>query len=1346
MARSIRTFSAAMMNKDLDERLVPKGQYRDALNIDVSSGDDSNSGAARNKKGNTKVQDLSSVCGYPVDSSFRTIGAIPVEAERKIYYLVSSNYFDGVFEYNEISDTITRVLQSDKATPTTPSKLNFNPDYYVTGFNYIDGLLFWTDNYNEPFGGNISRWKSYSIDDPRIDDDIRVIKAPPMNAPTIYLTEEQDEENNIEKRFIQFAYRYKYVDNQYSSLSPFSGVSFDAGSFQLDYAAGNNKAMANTKNEVEVTFETGNRFVKSIQLVFRDSKNLNVVVVEEFKKEVLNIANNYSYKYKFANNKTYTVLGSDQLTRLFDNVPLKAKSQDIIERRLVYGNYTQFYDVINEQGVDLPIKHSVRYISSSIEDNNSKRTFRSDRDYEIGVVYGDDYGRLTTVLTTPSNSTNSTYGGTVYVKPENSIHANSIVVEIDNEPPTFATHYRVVIKQSKSQYYNVFPILYYSQSVYRYFLINQSDIDKIKVGEYIIFKSNADGPTLSNKKYKILEIDVKSKDFLNNGSYQSPGLYFKIKVDSGDFPQSSVQSFSMSAYGANDASGVVANFSFQCNQDSFTPVDGYFKCTEPPIFYGSSSNGSSLTISNNWEYLGLDDLRVVLEIYDYLSGSARFRYRFVGTNTTASTLNSWSSPQVIVPNTNIVIQSGTGVSLFNIQFSTQIGYDIGDSWRINCRGDISDIYSQNIFGGRLKLLIEGGVSGVANKQHGGFAIVPNDNFPQQINAGAQIKFWIYQDSPSVSFPDQSPHSMTFYATREYENIEEWFFEDEIYTQWTQVAGNTGSPTGAASIYFRRGTNWGLYTVNTGYKVNTINQGGSQNSLTVNYPARMIIRGYNTNDKCNQNRFIVNFYVTQIDGAVIAETEPIDSDQEIFHEITDTYPIEDGLHKVQWKYDDFQFDSGNTKLVQLTPTRPHKFVIGDRVVVDHSVSPSIHVQSGTYTVVNVPDAYEVTLDIPWVTAGSPEGGKIALEHETLSGTELELDQTSTTPAVIVVGHPDNPNNTHNAFSFGNGLESNRVLDDFNETVIEYSPRVMTTVDTYEEEVKKSSLCYSNIYRGESSINRLNEFNLSVSNFKNLDVEFGPVQKLHARDTDLLVFQENKVSKVLYGKNLLSDAVGGGTITSVPQVLGTQVPYAGEWGISTNPESFARWANEIFFTDARRGEVLKMTTGGIVPIVDGMSDYFRDLFMDNPDTMKMGIYDPYNDQYILASNDNTSNPCDLYIDRQWRNYDIDGASDTPGTISNNVPDFTIYSNTEWTISVSYSSGSGWVTGYPQSGSGNQDVYLGLGYNSSGSNRVAVLTITYCGGLTKTFKIYQSIGKDGEVITIIYDTIDPDINTTL
>ena len=48
-----RTFSSSKMNKDVDERLVPAGEYRDAQNIEINTSDGSNVGTVQTLKGNT---------------------------------------------------------------------------------------------------------------------------------------------------------------------------------------------------------------------------------------------------------------------------------------------------------------------------------------------------------------------------------------------------------------------------------------------------------------------------------------------------------------------------------------------------------------------------------------------------------------------------------------------------------------------------------------------------------------------------------------------------------------------------------------------------------------------------------------------------------------------------------------------------------------------------------------------------------------------------------------------------------------------------------------------------------------------------------------------------------------------------------------------------------------------------------------------------------------------------------------------------------------------------------------------------------------------------------------------
>ena len=59
-----RTFVRGRMNKDLDDRLIPGGEYRDALNVELSTSESSNVGAIQNTIGNTIISSIDAVAGY----------------------------------------------------------------------------------------------------------------------------------------------------------------------------------------------------------------------------------------------------------------------------------------------------------------------------------------------------------------------------------------------------------------------------------------------------------------------------------------------------------------------------------------------------------------------------------------------------------------------------------------------------------------------------------------------------------------------------------------------------------------------------------------------------------------------------------------------------------------------------------------------------------------------------------------------------------------------------------------------------------------------------------------------------------------------------------------------------------------------------------------------------------------------------------------------------------------------------------------------------------------------------------------------------------------------------------
>jgi len=206
---------------------------------------------------------------------------------------------------------------------------------------------------------------------------------------------------------------------------------------------------------------------------------------------------------------------------------------------------------------------------------------------------------------------------------------------------------------------------------------------------------------------------------------------------------------------------------------------------------------------------------------------------------------------------------------------------------------------------------------------------------------------------------------------------------------------------------------------------------------------------------------------------------------------------------------------------------------------------------------------------------------------------------------------------NCFNFGNGIESNRLRDDFNEVIIDNQVRVSTTIsEQYKRFKNTSGLIWSGLFNSRNGINRLNQFNTGEAITKDLNPEYGSIQLLHARDTDLIAFCEDKVLRILASKDALYNADGSTNITASNNVLGQAVPYAGEFGISKNPESFASYGYQVYFADKARGVVLRLSRDGLTLLSDkGMSTYFRDKFNGHDSTI-IGSYDIHTRQYILS----------------------------------------------------------------------------------------------------------------------------------
>ncbi len=214
-----------------------------------------------------------------------------------------------------------------------------------------------------------------------------------------------------------------------------------------------------------------------------------------------------------------------------------------------------------------------------------------------------------------------------------------------------------------------------------------------------------------------------------------------------------------------------------------------------------------------------------------------------------------------------------------------------------------------------------------------------------------------------------------------------------------------------------------------------------------------------------------------------------------------------------------------------------------------------------------------------------------------------------------------------------IEEARIRGGYNNTNVDYGVKAYLVEDEPNATLRGNSLIYSGIFNSRTGINDTNVFSVGAEITKSADPANGTIQKLYAEDTNLIIFQESKVSRALIDKDAIYSAEGGGSITNVNTTIGTIQPYAGNFGISRDPGSFATYGYRKYFSDKDRNAVLRLSMDGLTEISTyGMYDYFRDEFA-RIDTLTtegdiIGGWDIYNKQYVLSTHPATGNTSNGY----------------------------------------------------------------------------------------------------------------------
>jgi len=312
----------------------------------------------------------------------------------------------------------------------------------------------------------------------------------------------------LEDKFVRFSYRFKFADGEYSIIAPFTQAAFipkQDGYFLI----GDEKQttlstvvdfMENKVNKIDLQIPLpvssdnllSDYLITEIDIIYKESDSTTIQVVETI--EVSSIVGSSSvYVYEYVSQKPYKTLPSDEIIRVYDKIPVKALGQEVASNRVIYSNFQNkhtppnFIDYQVGANQKLPFD-STSSAKSTVEYPN--HNLKQNRNYQVGVVLADKFGRQSTViLSSNTDNTSNGFGADTIYLPYSSVNDsidflgnsiktrfNSVLsgVGIDknenvgipglyngdtsdvNYNPLGWYSYKIVVKQTEQEYYNVY--------------------------------------------------------------------------------------------------------------------------------------------------------------------------------------------------------------------------------------------------------------------------------------------------------------------------------------------------------------------------------------------------------------------------------------------------------------------------------------------------------------------------------------------------------------------------------------------------------------------------------------------------------------------------------------------------------------------------------------------------------------------------------------------------------------------------------------------------------------------------------------------------------------------------
>ena len=622
MAEVRNNFLKSRMNRDLDARLVPSGEYREAFNVMISKSEGEDVGALENVLGNLALDTWGadySDCNISIIGKYMDVVNDRIVVFMTNFVDTSGDNLSNFASSNSLHAIgVHNVLSGESQIIVSGRFLNFSKTHEVYGVNLIEDLLFWTDNRNQPRKINI---ETALADNTyyQSEDNISVAKIYPhkpillykeeitsltittagtgyipgnlqtqagggspgsgsglmvnadtsgggivsvsiVNPGTGYVDGETvevivrggpgpggailtinkgivstmqdvvsetlpDGTNNplynknwpgdsdyLKDKFPRFSYRFKFDDDEYSLIAPFTQACFVPK--QDGYFIGTDEDrtfkstevsfMENKINNIllQIPSPSGNAWsqvdsdlkIVEMDILMKEAGETAIKVVDTVPSSIFTESTEVNYEYEYQSQKPWKTLPEKELTRVYDQVPVRALSQEVSANRVIYGNF------IDKPTPPETLNYNISVDTKdtlTLEKEYQNHTLKQNRNYQAGVVLCDRYGRQSTVLLSEidNDSTSSTLkGSTIFHGFKTSpfstypnTNAEDLLTSTDTWPgdslkvtfidqilsnkssvtgapglydattnPLGWHSYKIVIKQTEQDYYNVY--------------------------------------------------------------------------------------------------------------------------------------------------------------------------------------------------------------------------------------------------------------------------------------------------------------------------------------------------------------------------------------------------------------------------------------------------------------------------------------------------------------------------------------------------------------------------------------------------------------------------------------------------------------------------------------------------------------------------------------------------------------------------------------------------------------------------------------------------------------------------------------------------------------------------